>query len=60
MLTSDAIKSIVISLGADKCGIAGIDRFSSAPAWFRPIDVYSKCKSALGVSILQPSMIKPE
>jgi hypothetical protein len=34
MFSSDEIKSIVLNLGADKCGIASIERFSSAPDGF--------------------------
>ena len=47
MIPSAEIKSIVLSLGADKCGIASIDRFTSAPEGFHPTDVYSKCKSVV-------------
>jgi epoxyqueuosine reductase len=47
MLTSEKIKSITLSLGADKCGIAGNDRFNEAPMGFRPSDVYSKCRSVM-------------
>lgn len=47
MITSEEIKSIVINLGADKCGIASIDRFSSAPEGFHPTDIWSKCKSVV-------------
>jgi epoxyqueuosine reductase len=47
MITSEEIKSIVLRLGADACGIAGIDRFTYAPEGFRPKDVYSKCKSVV-------------
>ena len=47
MIPSVEIKSIVLSLGADRCGIASIDRFSCAPEGFRPTDVYSKCKSVV-------------
>jgi epoxyqueuosine reductase len=47
MLSSEEIKSIVIKLGADKCGITSTDRFSSATAGFRPTDVYSYCKSVV-------------
>lgn len=47
MISSDEIKSIVFGLGADNCGIASIDRFSSAPTGFHPTDVYSKCKSVV-------------
>lgn len=47
MFSPAELKSMVSGLGADKCGIAGIDRFSSAPEGFRPTDVYSKCKSVV-------------
>ena len=47
MVTAEEIKSIVINLGADKCGIASIDRFSSAPEGFHPTDIWSKCKSVV-------------
>jgi hypothetical protein len=44
---SEEIKSIIINLGADKCGIANIDRFSGAPEGFRPTDIWSICKSVI-------------
>mgnify|MGYP001328585944 CR=1 FL=1 len=47
MLTSEDLKSIAARLGADRCGIAGIDRFAAAPSGFHPADVYSKCKSVV-------------
>ena len=47
MITSEEIKSLALNLGADKCGIASIDRFYSAPKGFLPTDVYSKCKSVV-------------
>ena len=47
MISSDEIKSIVLGLGADKCGIAGIDSFSYAPTGFHPTDIWSKCKSVV-------------
>jgi epoxyqueuosine reductase len=47
MLTSNEIKSIALGLGADRCGIAGVERFSGAPEGFHPADVYSKCKSVV-------------
>jgi len=39
MIFSAEIKSIVTGLGADSCGIDGIDRFSTTPDEFRPIVV---------------------
>ena len=38
MITSEEIKSIALSVGADKCSITSTDRFSSAPEGFRPTD----------------------
>ena len=45
MISPEEIKFLVLDLGADKCGIASSDRFSSAPIGFRPTDIWSKCKS---------------
>jgi hypothetical protein len=47
MFSSKEIKSITLDLSADKCGIASIDRFSSAPKGFHPTDIWSKCKSVV-------------
>ena len=47
MLAAEDIKTIVLGLGADRCGIASTDRFDDAPEGFRPCDVYSKCKSVV-------------
>jgi len=47
MITPEEIKSLTLHLGADKCGIAGTDRFSFAPTGFRPKDVWSKCKAVV-------------
>ena len=47
MLTSEEIKSLTRDLGADHCGIATTDRFSSAPTGFCPTDVYSGCRSVV-------------
>jgi len=55
MLSSEEIKSLAINLGADKCGIACTDRFSSAPTGFHPTDVYSKCKSVVVFLKIMPS-----
>jgi epoxyqueuosine reductase QueG len=46
-MNSDEIKSMVFSLGADLCGIAPANRFSSAPAGFHPVEIYRHCKSVL-------------
>jgi epoxyqueuosine reductase len=46
-VTANEIKSAVLELGADLCGIAPVDRFSSAPTGFHPNDIYSNCQSVL-------------
>lgn len=47
MLTSATIKSLILSLGADKCGIAGIDRMTSAPKGFHPTDIWKDSRSVV-------------
>ena len=46
-MTASEIKSVALELGADICGIAPVDRFSSAPKGFHPNDIYSDCQSVL-------------
>ncbi len=41
------VKQIFLNLGADVCGIAGIDRFANAPAGFHPSDIYKECRSVI-------------
>lgn len=38
-MNSCDIKDLCRSLGADLCGIAGMDRFDSAPEGYHPRDV---------------------
>lgn len=61
MISAEEIKSLAVRLGADQCGIAGIERFSSAPNGFNPIDVWSKCKSVVVfLKRLPPEVIMAE
>lgn len=46
-MDSNSIKELVCSLGADVCGIAGIERFEAAPKGFHPLDIYSETKSVI-------------
>jgi epoxyqueuosine reductase len=46
-MSAGEIKSTAIDLGADLCGIAPVDRFSSAPKGFHPNDVSGGCRSVL-------------
>jgi len=47
MRSSTGIKELVLSLGADVCGVASVDRFESAPEGFRPRDIYADCQSVV-------------
>lgn len=41
---NNTIKELVLSCGADVCGIANIDRFDNAPDGFSPRDIWNGCK----------------
>ncbi|HTX89386.1 MAG TPA: hypothetical protein VMC08_10380 [Bacteroidales bacterium] len=61
MITSSELKSLAHHLGADRCGIAGIDRFSGAPEGFRPTDIWKDCRSVVAfLKRLPPDVILPE
>lgn len=59
------IKEFILSLGADVCGVANIDRFSEAPAGFHPTDIFPDCKSVIvfgialskGLTKVEPKLI---
>lgn len=46
-MDSKQVKELMFSLGADLCGIASIDRFSTAPKGYHPLDVLPTCKSVI-------------
>lgn len=54
MIDSNRIKEILISLGADLCGIASVDRFKEAPRGFHPTDVMPTCKSVISFACRFP------
>lgn len=54
MVKKEAIREKIIRLGADVCGFGGMERFSEAPINFRPVDLYSDCKSVIAVGIALP------
>lgn len=41
------LKQLAYDLGADLCGIAGIDRFDDAPQGYHPLDVLPTCQSVI-------------
>lgn len=53
-ISSTEVKNIARSLGADLCGIAGVDRFSEAPEGFHPLDVFPGCKSVISFAVRFP------
>jgi len=55
--TSSKIKNLCLSLGAEKCGIASVDRFKNAPEGFHPNDIYESCKSVVVFLIQMPTEI---
>ncbi len=61
----EKIRNMVLSLGADVCGFAGIERFEDAPEGFHPADIYKDCKSLIvfglslpkGLTYVEPRLI---
>lgn len=53
-MTAGEVKQMLISLGADLCGIASVDRFGAAPEGFHPRDVYPQCRSVISFACRVP------
>lgn len=53
-MNSQDVKKIMLSLGADLCGIASVDRFADAPKGYHPLDVMSSCKSVISFACRFP------
>ena len=56
------IKDFVLSIGADVCGVANIDRFTHAPAGFHPLDIFPGCRSVVVFGVALPkglTMVEP-
>lgn len=54
-MTSQEVKEILYSLGADLCGIASVDRFGDAPEGYHPLDIMPECKSVISFAIRFPA-----
>ena len=54
-MTSKDVKKIMFELGAELCGIAGIDRFGEAPKGFHPTDVLPTCRSVISFAVRIPA-----
>ena len=53
-MTGREVKSLLYALGAELCGIAGIERFADAPEGFHPRDVMPACRSAIAFACRFP------
>ena len=54
-MNSEDVKKLVFSLGAQLCGIAGIDRFEDAPKGYHPLDVFPECRSVISFACSFPT-----
>lgn len=50
----EQIREMVLSCGADLCGIANIDRFDDFPTGFKPTDIDCECKSVISFAVALP------
>ncbi len=50
MTSSKEIKELALSLGADLCGIAPVERFDQAPRGFHPRDLFPEARSAVVIA----------
>lgn len=57
LIDKELIREKAISLGADVCGFAAVERFESAPAGFKPGDIYEAAKSVIVFLKVIPSEI---
>jgi Uncharacterized Fe-S protein len=46
-MNASIVKDLVLTAGADLCGIASVDRFEVAPEGFRPTDLFPDAKSVI-------------
>lgn len=53
-MDSTEVKRIAYALGADLCGIAGIDRFDDAPKGYHPLDVLPTCRAVISFACRFP------
>ena len=56
-MTSREVKEILYAMGAELCGIAGLDRFTGAPEGHHPLDVWPACKSVISFACRFPAAV---
>jgi len=54
-ITAAAIKDLAAGLGADLCGIAGVDRFAGASPGFHPHDIHRDARAVIVVAARFPA-----
>ena len=54
-MTSREVKEIAYGLGAELCGIAGLDRFASAPEGYHPLHAWPGCRSVISFACRFPA-----
>jgi epoxyqueuosine reductase QueG len=50
----EQIRNLILSLGADVCGFACIDRFDGAPQGFKPTDLFADCQTVISFGMALP------
>lgn len=50
----ETIRQMILSLGADVCGFAALERFRDAPAVFSPVDVWPACRTVIAFGVALP------
>ena len=53
-IDSREVKALMYALGAELCGIAGVDRFGDAPEGYHPNDVMPSCRSVVSFACRLP------
>ena len=54
-MTNREVKRILRTLGAELCGVAGLDRFAGAPEGYHPLDVWPECRSVISFACRFPA-----
>lgn len=54
MEVKEQIREIILSSGADVCGIANVESFSTAPKGFHPSDIFADCRSVVVFGLSLP------
>lgn len=50
----ETIRQMILSLGADVCGFAALERFRDAPTGFSPVDVWPACRTVIAFGVALP------